>query len=135
VKTAGACAWLLLVLAGCDPGEELGKVSGRVTFQGEPISEGLIIFSNEELGVFMSAEIGSDGTYEVEMAKGYGLPLGTYHVAITPPLIEHPPGPIDSPPDEQAFPEIPSKYHFPENSGLTFRVKSGENEFSPDMQP
>jgi hypothetical protein len=113
----------------------LGKVSGRVTFQGKPVSAGLVIFTNEKLGVFMSAEIGQDGTYEVQMAEGYGLPPGTYRVSITPPLIEHPPGPIDTPPDPASFPEIPAKYHFPETSGLTVTVDLGVNQFSPDMRP
>ena len=127
--------WLVLSLVACNGGEQLGRVTGRVTFQEEPISQGLIIFSNEELGVFISAEIDRDGTYDVEMAKGYGLPLGTYRVSITPPLVEHPPGPIDMPPDPNAFPEIPAKYHFPETSELTVTVKPGVNKFSPNMEP
>jgi len=129
------CVLLACAVPGCRRGEVLGKVSGRVTFRGEPVSEGVIVFANEEKGVWMTAEIGPDGTYEVEMAKGFGLPLGTYQVWITPPLVDHPVGPIGTPPPENPPPNIPPKYYDMDKSILSLTVEAGENKYSPDMKP
>ena len=75
-----------VLVAGCGPAEVLGRVSGKVTFQGEPVERGMILFQNEEKGVFMTADLETDGSYEVDMARGKGLPLGIYRVSLSPPL-------------------------------------------------
>ncbi len=130
-----ALVLLGLCLTGCGgPREILGKVSGKVTFQGEPVSEGLVIFSNTDKGVYMTAKLGPDGSYAVKMAEGSGLPLGTYQVSITPPLVEVPLGPMLTPPKPRAFPNIPPKYRRNETSGLTLTVEQGDNTFDVDME-
>ncbi len=122
-------------LAGCGSGEKMGRVFGKVTFQNQPVPEGVISFSNAEKGVYMTAKLNPDGTYEVVMAQGRGLPLGTYQVAINPPLVDAPLGPALEPPKLQPYPNIPERYRKPEQSGLTLTVQEGDNPFNVDMQP
>ena len=79
-RLAALLAGLLAVLgplAGCQRGEELGHVTGKVTFQGQPVTSGMVIFANKEKGVYMTAPLDAQGAFEVIMAQGAGLPLGT----------------------------------------------------------
>ncbi len=124
-------------IGGCGSSSDvpIGKVFGTVTFQGKPVSEGLICFSNPSQGVYINANLKSDGTYVVEMAEDFGLPEGTYRVAIMSPPVDVPVGGTAPPPAARQFPNIPHKYHIPETSGLTLRVKEGDNPFDVDMKP
>jgi hypothetical protein len=122
-------------IAGCQPGEELGRVSGKVTFQGKPVTPGFVIFANDAKGVHMTAPLGPDGRYEVVMAKGFGLPLGEYAVAVSPPLMDHPVGPIAEPPEADKRKDIPRRYRDPATSELKREVKSGENVFDIELKP
>ena len=120
---------------GCGKSEVLGKVSGKVTFQGEPVSKGLVLLANAEKGVHVMAELRGDGTFDVETADGFGLPPGTYQVAITPPRIEFPIDPTGAPPVIREYPNIPAKYRDAATSGLTIAVEEGENRLDVDMSP
>ncbi|MHC5540614.1 hypothetical protein ACYOEI_20545, partial [Singulisphaera rosea] len=57
------------VLGGCsaDNGLTMGRVSGTVTYRGEPIESGQVLFAPDEskgtVGVPAMAKINSDGTY------------------------------------------------------------------------
>jgi hypothetical protein len=81
------------------------------------------------------ASLRPDGAYEVATAKGAGLPMGTYRVAITPPRVDMPLGPMTALPKPQSYPNIPPKYHDPSTSGLTVTIKAGDNHFDVDMKP
>lgn len=124
----------LVLASGCHHGEKLGRVFGHVTCDSKPITSGILVFSNPDAGVHMTAELKPDGTYELQTANGFGLPLGTYQVAINPPV-----GP---PPEAGAAataappaPKIPRKYLDFATSGLTLTVGEGENPFDIDMKP
>lgn len=140
-KPRGRRLLLLIAVAtlawgGCRRGEVLGPVTGKVTFQGEPVTEGVMIFSNPKKGVYMTAPLDENGVYEVEMAHGYGLPLGTYQVAISPPEPDVPPvGPIDKPPEIKEYPNIPLRYRRPETSGLELTVERKGNSLDVHMEP
>lgn len=123
----------VVVLAGCQRGETLGKLSGRVTLDGAPLSQGLVIFSNQGLGVHVVAPIDHNGHFEVQMAKGFGLPLGDYQVAVNPPALE-PPLPGAPPPMQVPTVKIPQKYLQPDSSGLATTISAGENTFDIAMQ-
>ena len=71
--------FLLCAVVGCGNNVKLG---GKVTFpDGEPLSTGMIIFSND--GFLARAEIKSDGIYDVgSLAEKDGLPPGKYKVYI-----------------------------------------------------
>lgn len=130
-----ACLLLATSLfAGCR-GEVLGQVDGRVTLAGEPVRQGYVIFGNQAKGVHIMAEIGDDGTYQVAMAKGYGLPLGEYHVYLSPPVPDVPFGPAKEPPRPSEVAKFPEKYLQADSSELKLTVESGTNRFDIDMQP
>lgn len=138
----GPSAWpigppvLCLLLAGASilaPGgcarkaPPLARISGNVTFEGEPIAKGTVVFHNDERGIHMTAGV-MEGKYEVITAKGAGLPPGPYRIAITPPRIDHPVGPILAPPKPIAYPDIPARYRDARTSGFTVDLQEGENQ-------
>jgi hypothetical protein len=124
------------MLLGCGGSREKPcPVFGKATFQGKPISAGVIRFSNPQAAIDMTADIGVDGAYEVRMAHGAGLPEGTYRVAVMPPRRPWPLGPIKERPKPPDCRNIPEKYRQPLTSGLTLTVKPGDNRFDVDMQP
>jgi len=85
---AGIATWLVLgascflLLAGCGPGNPLGReaISGEVTLEGKPLATGNIEFTPLEPGGVSSGETISGGRYDVEAMKG--LPPGRYRVRI-----------------------------------------------------
>ena len=111
-----------------------GRIAGKVTFQGTPLSEGLVFFSNNDKGIHMSGEVKPDGSYEIITAKGAGLPLGTYQVRVRPPLEPLPAGIGLVAPKSKEHPNIPAKYREYETSGLTITVKDGTNQFDIPMK-
>jgi hypothetical protein len=127
-------AALSVVVFGCKPAEKLGRIGGKVTFQEQPVSEGMVVFSCVDKGVNMTGPLKADGTYEIIMAKGAGLPLGTYKVCVSPPLTFVPIGEA-APQKAKNYPNIPKKYRNLETSGLTVTVKDGENRFDISMKP
>ena len=128
-----AASALLAVTLGCGRREVLGKVTGRVTLEGEPVKQGYVIFRNDTKGVHMMAEMDASGNYEVSMAGGYGLPLGEYRVYLSPPVAEIPFGPAQAPPQPSEVAKFPEKFLQPETSGLKLIVAKGDNRFDIDM--
>jgi hypothetical protein len=124
----------LVVLPGCGSSEAVGKLSGRVTFQGVPVSEGLIVFSNPAQGAHMKVELRPGGDYVVKRFGTEGVPLGKYQVWITPPLLDAPMGPAREPPRIREYQNIPKKYRDANTSGLTLTVEEGENLFYVNMK-
>ncbi len=124
---------LSLVFAGCGSGEAKGRVSGKVTFQGQPVSEGIVVFRHMEKGVHITAELQSDGSYRVASAKGMGLPLGTFHVCVCPPPIHVATAVGGPPPKIKQYTNIPPKYRDIKTSSLTLTVNQGENSFDIAM--
>lgn len=135
-KTLGSLALAAACCAatGCGRGEPQGKVHGKVTLAGEPVPAGLVIFSNAERGVHMTAPLQSDGSYELQTAQGFGLPLGDYRVAVNPPLME-PAMPGAPPPPAVTAVPIPAKYRRVETSGLSLSVGPGDNPFDIVLSP
>jgi hypothetical protein len=133
--------WLALVVlcglaaSGCAGGEVLGTVRGTVSFQGAPVRDGMVLFTNPEKGVNITAPLQENGTFEVQMAKGFGLPVGTYQVAVIPPLpkvVTSWPAQAPKPPP---YPNIPARYRDPKTSDLKVEVVAGGVEFNVDMTP
>jgi hypothetical protein len=120
-------------LVGCHhSGPQYNPVTGKVTFRGQPVADGRIRFNNPQAPVDVTAILKSDGSYEIVMASGKGMPEGTYAVAVLPPMAKSSLGPMVSV-KPQSYPNIPDKYRNPSTSGLTFVVKSGNNTFDVDM--
>ena len=120
-------------LAGCKFGPPTGEVRGKVTFKGNPVTEGTITFLNPSGGGNGEAQIGKDGSYEV---RG-GLTVGDYIVLVTPPLHLVDTDPGKTPPSlvEKPAPNIPQKYRGQGSSPLRVKIEKGKNEHDFDMKP
>lgn len=72
-----------LTLSGCSgtDGPVQREVSGKVTFQGSPIEEGIITFEDAKKGYAESSELGPGGTYKLN------APDGNYTVYVEPPIV------------------------------------------------
>lgn len=81
--SAFLCA-LLFVVSGCNSGIELGKVTGRVTKNGQPQPNLLISFSPGPGKRGSEGFTDDDGRYTlIYTTEKYGAVLGSQHVTIT----------------------------------------------------
>ena len=89
------------------------------------------MLSNQQQGVHITASI-VDGSYEVKTADR-GVPPGQYRVVITPPLVDHPVGPILERPKPAKFANIPRRFRDERTSGFTAQLEDGDNVINFDM--
>ena len=109
------CCWI-----GCGGGEPSGSVSGKVTYNGEPLTTGGVLFVNRDTGVGASAQLDASGNYRV-----LSLRTGEYQVAIQGPRA---PSPAEVAKGAQLEkPDVPDKYLDPQTSGLSATITAGEN--------
>ena len=130
-------ATLAALASGCSrSGADRAVVSGKVSFQGQPVASGQIIF--QPAATTQAASSGAqiiDGEYVAD-AKG-GVPAGTFHVRIyahrfvsgKPATPEDLVGDIGGPPQQQY---IPARYN--ERSELTLIVERGQTRISRDFE-
>jgi hypothetical protein len=130
-------------------------ISGTVTYKGEPLTAGYVAFYDTN-GQTASGRIDADGHYTV-----YKAPVGEVKVAVfTIDPTAKPPvgltkkkqpggvyeeamakskqtsnGEMIAPARPGKFVPIPARYKDPEQSGLTFTVKSGSQTIDLDLQP
>ena len=128
-----ACAFVAALLAGlCGCGQSqgpIGNVAGEVTFEGEPVDQGEVVFF-EAVGVPAGvAKLTPSGEFRLDQP----IPVGEYQVAITPPSGEAPAGEED-PEYDAALKKIPPQYQSEVTSGFTAVVKEGENSFTFEMR-
>src|SRR5688572_17298853 len=85
--------FVALATAGCgESGPPVGRVSGKVTYQGQPVTEGTVSFYSDAAGYAAEAQLGNEGSYRIETEDG-GLHVGDYVVSIHPPMELGPPDP------------------------------------------
>jgi hypothetical protein len=120
----------LLGILGC--GSSGASVSGKVTFQGEPLTSGFVMFQPPE-GMLLQSPIAPDGTYRID-----GVVPGGVAVAVTGPS-RPAVGPDGVSADEpsssgpQVF--IPEKYGALETAGLTYEVtNAGSQVYDIELQ-
>jgi len=130
-----ACLLGFSVLVGCESPEPVGQVTGKVTYKSEPVGEGVVHFSNSEVGFSADAKIGSDGFYTLTTHKG-GVPPAEYKVTISPPEIPDPSSGGDTAPGTitKEMDNIPEKYRSLATTPLTATVKEGKNQVALDME-
>lgn len=113
-----------------------GVVTGKVTYRGEPLRFGTVIFE-PEAGQFATGAIQPDGTFRMTTrGEGDGAPVGKCKVrfvcfANQDPAAKPPTSSDDGPPSEtlpMGPPLIPEKYLSCATSGITVEVEPGENE-------
>ena len=139
-NTCFRCSVLTLaavMLGGC--GARLGEVSGRVTYQGNPLPAGRITFFCEGGSKPVIARPIADGAYTVP-----GLPVGKARVTIATFQVkqEAPSGPMKSPvPTDVAAPvlgpyvAIPDRYRMPDTSALTVTIDGGRQTQDWELKP
>ncbi len=115
-------------LSGCGGGGDEGRwvsVSGRVTYDSEPLSAASVHFVHHRSGSDFVAELDAEGRYDVELAE---VQTGdTFDVYFGPKPgdsgeVDEAGTPLPNPP-----PAIPSKYLRPETSEIAFSVEDGSN--------
>lgn len=134
-----ALVGLLLAIAGC--GEGAASVSGKVTYNGTPVSGGTITFHGTD-GKVDGTWIDPDGKYIVTRA-----PVGEVKVTVevgragAPPKMPKSKDVPGHPGDKGGGTAtgkpmvIPAKYKDPAQSGLTYTLKSGSQVIDIDLKP
>lgn len=125
------CALLvsLAMLAGCSSSKTdgpSGTISGKVTYNGKPVTEGLVQFYNADTGQGGEGKIDESGNFKIET----GIPVGEYSVFVTPPETEMAPGDtgdMGEAPVKQ-YPNIPERYRDASTSPIKVTIKEGDND-------
>ena len=130
---------LLMALVALTPiacgsaGPSMAKVSGRVTYQGKPVTKGTISFVTvDEGGRNATGEIGPDGSYSLQTEEpGDGARIGGYDVVIS----SREDAILDYIPKVPVPPKflVPQKYSSPQTSGLKRAVVKGGNTINFDL--
>ncbi|MGL4553200.1 MAG: hypothetical protein ACRC33_18705 [Gemmataceae bacterium] len=118
-----------LLAAGCGSGESPLAVSGKVTFNGEPVTEGSVQFNDEKTGRGSEVDLKADGTYQASLFAA------EYKVVVTPPYLtdESKSGPPSG--SYKKVKNIPGKYHSTDTSGLQAAVAPGKTVHDFDLKP
>ena len=137
MRSVGSALFVLCVLTGCTGCDRgFGQVTGKVSYQGQPLPSGDVVFIDGE-GRHHPGAIAEDGVYVID-----DVPAGPVKVIVMgPPQV--PPGlrkptPVPVPAAvESARPwvGIPERYKDPEKSGLAYTVKAGQQTINIDLQP
>jgi hypothetical protein len=127
---------LLVVCAGCGPGNPLGRkaVSGKVTLDGQPVEQGNITFEPQKKGGVSSGGVITGGQYSIPKEKG--LPEGKYLVRIFAASAASKPDPTQPPGPGAVLPAkelVPDKYNTKSTTIVTVTADKPA-EFSFDLQ-
>jgi len=140
----------LSLLGGCSPGgPPLGRVSGKVTLNGQPLEGAHLTFIAKDAPRAAIGTTDAQGVYQLTtFSPNDGAPLGRHTVTVTMPakgtanMSAEKPDTAYGEAMKQASQgvlqrgkEIPAKYANPVTSGLSAEVKSGNNTFDFDLQP
>tara|TARA_R110002095_G_scaffold216308_1_gene213012 strand:+ start:3967 stop:4506 length:540 start_codon:yes stop_codon:yes gene_type:complete len=129
---------LFFSAAGCSGKSDqlpTAEVSGKITFEGEPLQRGTIVFFPESGKRNATGEIKEDGTYTLTTYEnGDGAFPGAHTVTIISERDMTNLMPEDVKPGEKNW-LIPPKYNQSKTSGLTATVKENEaNEINFDLK-
>jgi len=122
----------------------LGKVSGKVTYNGKPVTKGSVIFTpvqgkGGDTGQNAVGQLGSDGSYELTtFDTGDGAILGQHTVTVQADSKDinelnkiRPDGTV---PYILPKPAIPEKYTNATKSPLRFTVSAGSNTYDIQLK-
>lgn len=134
MKWSVVCLFLVALLSGCSGGGEFptSPVKGKVTYKGKALPTGTVMFVPDS-GPPAYGNIDKEGNYTLgTYGEKDGAVMGKHKVSIT--ALEEmgdvlPEARSGTPPSL-----IPDKYSNIDNSGLTFEVKSGDNEANFELQ-
>jgi hypothetical protein len=113
-------------MPGCSKGKPTSTVSGKVTYQGKPVTSGEVNFYAPQMGIGANAKLDSSGDFRIAQS----FAAGTYKVFIQPPLPEQlPPGQVSM---QKPF-NVPRKYLDVNSTPLSREVKPGSNDFPIEL--
>ena len=129
VCAVGFALAMAAVTSGCGR-RDMGKVSGTLTFKGQPVAKGVVKFTPQGHPAG-AGETDDAGRFVLNtLEKGDGAFRGACVVTVMP-VFEFPPGSIEP----KARPDIPAKYRAPETTPFKADVVAGrDNVFTFDMQ-
>lgn len=121
---AALLGWLILLsaLTSCG-GQSTASVEGTVTYRGEPLPAGRVVFHPQE-GRPAFGDIHHGRFTLTTLEPRDGALLGVHRVSVS---YDRPVDPDDAFSDRISL--IPQRYTRPETSGLTAEVRPGANEF------
>lgn len=134
-----------LAAAGCGSSSNT-SITGKVFYKDAPLKGGNVTFMTQDQKIIRLSEIDEDGGYTIDkMPTGEALitvdtsglkpPKQKVPVNKPPPGVEPPPGYKPADPEEKAkrYVPIPEKYADPKQSGLTYQVKKGKQQFDINL--
>ncbi len=139
---AGSLAAIAALFAsGC--GSETATVTGRVTYQGKPVTNGSVIVYCSDKQI-VRGNIGPDGTYSIPNVPRGSLTVTVQTHARMPagmrlqqnlPPSSGGPIPPTAPADDTSRVFVPARYALPEESGLSVVVDRGPVTYDIDLKP
>jgi hypothetical protein len=132
LKSASLSLTVSLLLTGCGgaAGPELGKVSGRVTLDGQPLANAVVRFQPAGAGgTYSTGRTDADGNYQLRYSRDqYGALIGSHRVSVSTaaPDAEDKQG-NPSPVRER----VPVQYNA--ESSLIHEVEAGSNEIDLEL--
>lgn len=121
---AGAAA--VALSGGCGsntPQAGLATVRGKITFNGQPVAGGLVVFTPDPRrgggGKPARSQTAPDGSFQLQLEDSNAIPPGWYRVSLAPPPAI--PDPLS------ASPVFPTKLARPDMSGIEREVLAGNN--------
>lgn len=128
------CLWVVLLVpflaaTGCGRGRPRAPVTGKVMYQGQPLSFGMVMFQPAE-GQPATGPIQPDGTFRMAIpGEGDGAAVGENKVRVMCFEAQDPSlDPAQRPEDGLGRALVPEKYMDYDTSGITFDVQPGANE-------
>jgi hypothetical protein len=132
-------AALLAMLSGCESSDlPLATVHGTVTYQGQPLDHGMVVFIPEKgtPGPQVVGKIQSDGTFRIQTLQWDGAAVGWHTVLVHCRGLAKQEGqaPTGVPPTQFTVTQLPKQYSVQAESPLRFEVKEGRNEYAIVLQ-
>ncbi len=145
MQTPRVLAGLLLCIAACctlfigcgTKGPATSTIDGKITYNSQPVTAGMVVYENISKGWIGAAELDSEGRYRISNIR-----VGDYTVSIQPPIPKTPNENDSSieeikaklatnrPPDPK---NIPRPVRNTQTSPLKVSVAGGEQEFSFEL--
>ncbi len=117
----------VMLVGGCGsntPPPSLATVRGKVTFNGQPVAGGLVVFTPDPQrggsGKPACAETGPDGGFVLHLDGTNQIPAGWYRVSLAPAPV------VPDPLSASQGPVFPAKLARPDLSGLERELQSGK---------
>ena len=124
----GLIASLLAMASGCDKGIKRINVSGTVTYEGKPVTSGLLKFSGPN-GAYSAAVLGDGGKYSITDVVPGETKIG---------VMESPQGSGSSSGAKSgpaAAPvSLPEKFRDPEKSGVKYLITAEMKELNIELK-